>query len=91
MAGTCEVCGKTLSFGHNVSFSKKRTNRVFRPNIQKTTVYENGRRVRRIGRKRAGEDVADLPRRERRDEDDRHGDRRYVRERPLGLLDDRSG
>ena len=43
MAGQCEVCGKTLSFGHNVSFSKKRTNRVFRANIQKTTVYENGR------------------------------------------------
>ena len=43
MAGQCEVCGKTLSFGHNVSFSKKRTNRVFRPNIQKTTVYTNGR------------------------------------------------
>lgn len=43
MAGVCEVCGKTLSFGHNVSFSKKRTNRVFRPNIQKTTVYQNGR------------------------------------------------
>lgn len=43
MAGQCEVCGKTLSFGHNVSFSKKRTNRTFRPNIQKTTVYENGR------------------------------------------------
>ena len=42
MAGVCEVCGKTLSFGHNVSFSKKRTNRVFRANIQKTTVYANG-------------------------------------------------
>ena len=43
MAGTCEVCGKTLSFGHNVSFSKKRTNRVFRPNIQKATIYVDGR------------------------------------------------
>jgi large subunit ribosomal protein L28 len=43
MAGKCEVCGKTLGFGHNVSFSKRRTNRVFRPNIQKTTVYESGR------------------------------------------------
>lgn len=43
MAGMCEVCGKTLSFGHNVSFSKKRTNRVFRPNIQKATVYTDGR------------------------------------------------
>jgi large subunit ribosomal protein L28 len=45
MAGTCEICGKKLSFGHNVSFSKKRTNRVFRPNIQKTTVMRNGRPV----------------------------------------------
>jgi large subunit ribosomal protein L28 len=43
MAGKCEVCGKTLAFGHNVSFSKKRTNRVFRPNIQKTTVVTDGR------------------------------------------------
>ena len=42
VAGKCEVCGKTLSFGHNVSFSKKRTNRVFRPNIQKVTVDMNG-------------------------------------------------
>ncbi len=43
MAGTCEVCGKTLSFGHNVSHSKKRTNRVFRPNIQKTTAFLYGK------------------------------------------------
>ncbi|HEX2282327.1 MAG TPA: 50S ribosomal protein L28 [Thermomicrobiales bacterium] len=42
MAGKCEVCGKTLSFGNNVSFSKKRTNRVFRPNIQKTTIEVKG-------------------------------------------------
>mgnify|MGYP002397802744 FL=1 len=33
--------------GQNVSFSQRKTKRVFRPNIQKTTVYENGRRVRR--------------------------------------------
>ena len=42
VAGKCEVCGKTLSFGNNVSFSKKRTNRVFRPNIQKATVDIKG-------------------------------------------------
>ncbi len=42
MAGKCDICGKTLSFGNNVSFSKKRTNRVFRPNIQKTTVEIDG-------------------------------------------------
>ena len=45
MAGVCEVCGKKVAFGHNVSFSKKRTNRTFRPNIQKTTVMRAGRAV----------------------------------------------
>ncbi len=34
----CELCGKKPSFGHNVSFSKRRTNRMWRPNIQKTTL-----------------------------------------------------
>ncbi len=42
MAGQCEVCGKTKSFGHNVSFSKRRTNRDFRPNIQHKQVMING-------------------------------------------------
>lgn len=35
MAGVCDVCGKTKSFGHNVSHSKRRTNRDFRPNVQR--------------------------------------------------------
>lgn len=43
MAGSCEVCGKHVQFGHNVSFSKKRTNRTFYPNIQKTTVLVAGK------------------------------------------------
>ena len=43
MAGTCELCGKHVQFGHNVSFSKKRTNRTFYPNIQKTTVTVDGK------------------------------------------------
>ena len=34
----CEMCGKGPSFGHNVSFSKRRTNRMWRPNLQKTTL-----------------------------------------------------
>ncbi len=33
--------------GHNVSFSQRKTKRQFRPNIQRTTVNENGRRVRK--------------------------------------------
>ncbi len=36
----CEICGKGPQFGHNVSHSKRRTNRMWRPNIQKTIVYE---------------------------------------------------
>jgi large subunit ribosomal protein L28 len=34
VSGKCDVCGKTTQFGHNVSFSKRRTNRMFKPNIQ---------------------------------------------------------
>ncbi len=43
----CDVCGKGPQFGHNVSFSLKRTKRQFKPNIQKATFYENGRKVRK--------------------------------------------
>ena len=43
----CEVCGKEPLFGHNVSFSMKRSKRQFKPNIQKATFYENGRKVRK--------------------------------------------
>ncbi|WP_298817486.1 50S ribosomal protein L28 [Chloroflexus sp.] len=38
----CELCGKKPSFGHNVSFSKRRTNRIWRPNIQKKTLVAPG-------------------------------------------------
>lgn len=43
----CEVCGKTPQFGHNVSHSKRRTKRQFKPNIQRVKVMENGRLVRK--------------------------------------------
>lgn len=46
MAGKCEVCGKTKSFGHNVSHSKRRTNRDFRPNVQRKRLMINGEMVR---------------------------------------------
>lgn len=42
MSGKCDVCGKTPGFGHNVSFSKRRTNRMFRPNVQTKHVVING-------------------------------------------------
>ncbi len=43
----CELCGKGPMSGHNVSFSQRKTKRVFRPNIQRTTIYVEGRKVRK--------------------------------------------
>jgi large subunit ribosomal protein L28 len=41
----CEVCGKQPQFGHNVSHSNRKTNRQFKPNVQRVKVMENGRLV----------------------------------------------
>ncbi len=41
----CQICGKKPSFGHNVSHAKNRTPRMWRPNIQKATVYRDGVKV----------------------------------------------
>ncbi len=42
----CEICGKGPMFGHNVSHSKRATNRMFRPNIQRKRVVINGQKRR---------------------------------------------
>ncbi len=44
----CAHCGKTTTFGHNVSFSHRVTNRPFHPNLQKVTVIEDGRKVQKM-------------------------------------------
>ncbi|HRN96288.1 MAG TPA: 50S ribosomal protein L28 [Candidatus Levybacteria bacterium] len=38
MAFKCDNCNKGIMYGHNVSHSKRRTNRVFKPNLQKKTI-----------------------------------------------------
>jgi large subunit ribosomal protein L28 len=38
----CEICGKGVVFGHNVSHSNRKTPRRWIPNIQKTTIYVGG-------------------------------------------------
>ncbi|MCA9951005.1 MAG: 50S ribosomal protein L28 [Anaerolineales bacterium] len=43
----CQICGKGPMSGHNVSFSQKKTKRQFKPNIQRVTFQENGRKVRK--------------------------------------------
>lgn len=45
MASRCELTGKGKQFGHNVSFSLRRTKRVFKPNLQKKTLIVDGKKV----------------------------------------------
>lgn len=35
MAYACDICGKTKQFGHNVSFSERKTQKIWKPNLQK--------------------------------------------------------
>ncbi|MFH1187013.1 MAG: 50S ribosomal protein L28 [Candidatus Levyibacteriota bacterium] len=42
MALRCGNCGKGIMYGHNVSHSKRRTKRTFKPNLHKTRVVLNG-------------------------------------------------
>jgi large subunit ribosomal protein L28 len=44
----CAHCGKTTTFGRNRPWSKKATQRTFRPNLQAVSVFENGRMVRKV-------------------------------------------
>jgi large subunit ribosomal protein L28 len=43
----CEICGKKPMTGNRVSFSQHHTKRQFKPNIQRATFYENGRKIRK--------------------------------------------
>ena len=46
MSRRCEICGKGLQFGNNVSHAHNKTKRVWRPNIQKVHVKIKGNRRR---------------------------------------------
>ena len=46
MAMKCENCLKGIMYGHNVSHSKRRTNRVFKPNLHFQRVIVDGRSQR---------------------------------------------
>lgn len=41
----CELTGKGKQYGNNVSFSLRRTKKVWKPNLQKKTLYVDGRKV----------------------------------------------
>ena len=42
MAMKCENCGKGIMYGHNVSHSKRRTRRIFKPNLHRVRVVVEG-------------------------------------------------
>ena len=42
----CELTGKGKMYGHNVSFSQRKTRKVFKPNIQKKTITVNGQKIK---------------------------------------------
>ena len=44
MAKRCQLLGTAPMFGHNVSHSKRRTNRRFDPNLQKATFFSEALR-----------------------------------------------
>ncbi len=42
----CEITGKGKMYGHNVSFSQRKTRKVFKPNVQKRKLEIDGKKVR---------------------------------------------
>ncbi len=42
----CDLCDKTPQFGHNVSHSKRHTNRRWMPNIHPVTLIVEGEKKR---------------------------------------------
>ncbi|MDD4635965.1 MAG: 50S ribosomal protein L28 [Dehalococcoidales bacterium] len=42
----CEFCGKSVQFGHNVSHSKRRTNRKWSANIHSSKIAIDGKILR---------------------------------------------
>lgn len=42
MAKKCDICGKTKVFGNTVSFSHRRGNRSWSPNVKRVKAVVNG-------------------------------------------------
>ena len=42
----CDVTGKGKQYGHNVSFSQRHTQKVWKPNLQAKTVVIDGKKVK---------------------------------------------
>jgi large subunit ribosomal protein L28 len=45
MSQRCDITGKGKQYGHNVSASLRRTQKIWKPNLQKKTFVIDGRKV----------------------------------------------
>ncbi len=45
MAYKCDICSKGKQFGHNVSFSQRKTAKVWKPNLQHQTIELEGQKL----------------------------------------------
>jgi large subunit ribosomal protein L28 len=43
---SCDLTGKGKQYGHNVSFSQRKTKKIWKPNLQSKTVTINGKKVK---------------------------------------------
>lgn len=46
MSYKCDVTGKGKQYGHNVSFSQRKTQKVWKPNLQIKRVVIDGKKVK---------------------------------------------
>ena len=46
MSRKCDICGKGVDFGHNVSHSNRKTRKKWRPNLQNATFIIAGKKTR---------------------------------------------
>lgn len=42
----CEITGKGKQFGHNVSFSQRHTQKIWKPNLQTKTLVIDGKKMK---------------------------------------------
>ncbi len=40
--GKCDICNKAVTFGLNVSHSNRKTNRMWKPNVRKIKIIQDG-------------------------------------------------
>ncbi len=43
---SCDLTGKGKQYGHNVSFSQRKTKKIWKPNLQSKTVTIDGKKVK---------------------------------------------